>query len=183
MGLWGLSELPIGFVLHLTAQMLLLALYSDGRYTLQMGALTRASRDVIAMKDENPEWYAGIVERVAGGVGCWQIAAEEGVLYGALMKWVRADEERNRLMLDAQTFAAQKMVDESLEIADTLGDEGNTDDAFKAKLKIDTRMKIAGKLDPRFGNGPQLNVSGTNVQVVMTDFRNFAPDSDVLESE
>ena len=79
-------------------------------------------------------------------------------------------------MLDAQAYAAQKMVDESLEIADTLGDEGNTDDPFKAKLKIDTRMKIAGKLDPRFGNGPQLNVSGTNVQVVMTDFSRQEPE-------
>jgi hypothetical protein len=148
-----------------------------------MGALTTLSRQRLSEYEDDPAWYAGMLDRISDGNPPYVLAKEAGLTWRAFLTWVRADEDRNKLFLEAQAIGAQKMVDESLEIADSFETEGNDTSAFKAKLQIDTRLKIAGKLDPRFGNGPNVAVQGTNIQVVMTDFRNFAPESDVLESE
>ena len=148
-----------------------------------MGQLTRASRARLAELANEPAWFEGLLNEIGDGKATYRVLQGMGVRWRVFLEWVRADEERNRLFLEAQAIGAQKLVDESLEIADEFEMEGNETSAFKAKLQIDTRLRIAGKLDPRFGNGPNVAVQGTNIQVVMTDFRNFAPDSDVLESE
>lgn len=131
-----------------------------------MGNLTKLSREIISRKSEEPEWYEGLLERIGSGENVLQVARDQGVTHGSMLKWIRADEERLAAFHEAQRIAAQRLVDESLEIADTMEQE----DAFKAKLRIDTRLRIAGKLDMRFGNGPAVSVEGTNIQVVMTDF-------------
>ena len=122
-------------------------------------------------------WYVSFCERVADGEPLYGLAKQEGLTYGAFLKWVKSDPDRVQMLQDAQAAAAQKMVDESLEIADNMEPE----EAFKAKLRIETRLKIAGKLDQRFGSVPNgVNISGNNIQVVLTQ---FAPVANVIENE
>lgn len=119
------------------------------------------------MLDDKPEdFFDEMLERMAGGLGIYKQAQQIGVPYSALMSWIRMDEDRNERFVKCEVMYAQKLVEESMEIADAATNE----DGFVAKLKIDTRLRIAGKLDARFGNGPSVAVTGTNVQVVMTDF-------------
>lgn len=129
-----------------------------------MGKLSAYTRQQISLKDE--DWWPGVVGRVADGAALYQIAQEHGFAYGELVRWIRADADRQQEYLDAQAAQAQKLVDESLEIADGMTEE----DAFKSKLRIDTRLRVAGKLDQRFGNGPALQFNGSNIQVVLTQY-------------
>ena len=135
-----------------------------------MGQLTRNSRALIAQLSEDPEWFSGVLDELAEGKGIWKLAKERGLIYRALLEWIRADEDRNAMFLRAQEIGAQRLADECLELADTFETPENEGSAFKVKQQIDTRKWYAGKMDPRFGVGAAVNVSGQNIQVVMSDF-------------
>ena len=135
-----------------------------------MGQLTRTSRALIAQLSEDPEWYGGVLDELAEGRGIWHIGKARGIIYRAMLEWIRADEDRNAAFLRAQEIGAQRLADECLELADTFETDENTGSAFKVKQQIDTRKWYAGKMDPRFGQGAAVNVSGQNIQVVMSDF-------------
>jgi hypothetical protein len=140
-----------------------------------MGQLTRNSRALIASLSEDPDWYQGILDELACAEdgkpkGIWKICKERGIIYRAMLEWIRADEDRNAAFLRAQEIGAQRLADECLELADTFETPENDGSAFKVKQQIDTRKWLAGKMDPRFGVGAAVNVSGQNIQVVMSDF-------------
>lgn len=135
-----------------------------------MGQLTRNSRALIAQLSEDPEWFSGVLDELAEGKGIWKLAKERGLIYRAVLEWIRADEDRNAMFLRAQEIGAQRLADECLELADTFETPENEGSAFKVKQQIDTRKWYAGKMDPRFGVGAAVNVSGQNIQVVMSDF-------------
>ena len=137
-----------------------------------MGALTRRSRELIAERSVDPAWFQDILDTVADGGEIYKIAIGQGLTYRSLMQWIKADEVRNQAFQEAQAIGAQKLVDKALDTAENFEDGQE----FRAKLKIDTYLKIAGKLDQRFGNGPNVAVSGTNIQVVMTDFSRTEPE-------
>lgn len=135
-----------------------------------MGQLTRNSRALIAQLSEDPEWFSGILDELADGGRIWGICKARGIIYRAMLEWIRADEDRNAMFLRAQEIGAQRLADECLELADTFETDDNPGSAFKVKQQIDTRKWYAGKMDPRFGQGAAVNVSGQNIQVVMSDF-------------
>lgn len=75
--------------------------------------------------------------------------------------WINHTEERKEAVLRARKLKAEKLAEDALEIADEA--DGSSNSAVgKARLQVETRKWMAGKLDPdNFGEkqGPQVNIS------------------------
>ena len=61
--------------------------------------------------------------------------------------WINQTEERRTAVLGARKLKAEKLAEEALEIADQV-DETSNSGGNKARLQVDTRKWMAGKLDP-----------------------------------
>jgi hypothetical protein len=61
--------------------------------------------------------------------------------------WINQTEERRTAVLGARKLKAEKLAEEALEIADQV-DETSNSGVNKARLQVDTRKWMAGKLDP-----------------------------------
>jgi hypothetical protein len=75
--------------------------------------------------------------------------------------WINHTEERRVAVLNARKLKAEKLAEEALEIADQ-SDETSNSGVNKARLQVDTRKWLAGKLDPEaYGDTAktQVNIS------------------------
>ena len=75
--------------------------------------------------------------------------------------WINHTEERRVAVLNARKLKAEKLAEEALEIADEV-DESSNSGVNKARLQVDTRKWLAGKLDPEaYGDTAktQVNIS------------------------
>lgn len=84
----------------------------------------------------------------------------------AVRKWLASDEELVGQYAHARDAQADKIFDECLEIADQYDQagekmEGGTDHIQRAKLRIDTRKWMAGKLRPKV-YGDKIDVTSGN---------------------
>lgn len=61
--------------------------------------------------------------------------------------WINQTEERRTAVINARKLKAEKLAEEALEIADQV-DETSNSGVNKARLQVDTRKWMAGKLDP-----------------------------------
>lgn len=78
--------------------------------------------------------------------------------------WINQTEERRTAVLGARKLKAEKLAEEALEIADQV-DETSNSGVNKARLQVDTRKWMAGKLDPEnYGD-----TSKTQVNINMGD--------------
>lgn len=72
-----------------------------------------------------------------------------------LYKWFRRTPEIEKRYIEARRLGAEVIMDECIDIADGKQDDGNEilEDVHRSKLRIETRMRYAAKVDPeRFGD-------------------------------
>ena len=110
-----------------------------------MGALIRATRDELEESSRDADWWPGFLARVtdSGYKALPEVAGECAWSWGAFRQWVKEKPEREAEFQDALRDYAEKMVLESIPIADA----ATEDDVAVAKLRGDRRMQVAGKLD------------------------------------
>lgn len=111
-----------------------------------MGALNRATmQEVDELVGGDPGWWPGFCGQIAEN-GQSAIKTERdmrGWSWSALWEWIIKDEVRYRDYMRALEAYVQDKALETIDIAD-----GSED----AKLRVDTRFRLAGKVDrPRWG--------------------------------
>ena len=96
-----------------------------------------------ALKD--PNLIDQFCYRVAEGEAPKEICDSWRLPYGMVSKWIAEDEERNRKYEVALSLKAENHAHEALQIAD----EADSDSVPKARLQVETRLKLAGKWNPK----------------------------------
>ena len=108
----------------------------------RMGAIARATVDEVEeLVGGDPAWWSDFLSRVVE-VGP-KVAMDEacrlrGWALSALWGWVMGDDGRKRDFQESQNLCVGRMAWETVGIADASED---------AKLRVDTRFRIAGKVD------------------------------------
>ena len=102
------------------------------------------------------------------------IARSRKVPYGRLSAWITESRERTERYANAMRVRAEALAHQTVRIADDAGDTKG--ELGRAKLRIDTRLKMAGHLKPETYGG------ATNVNVNVNDKRSPA-DRDALVME
>ena len=120
-----------------------------------MGALARATRvEIVELVAGDVEWWPLFCGRIAEG-GQAALKAERdmrGWSWGALWGWIVADEGRYRQYMQALEAYVQDKALETVGIADGSGE---------AKLMVDTRFRLAGKVDrARWGEQVKVDAGG-----------------------
>jgi hypothetical protein len=94
---------------------------------------------------EDPTTMSVLVQRVSEGETLKVIAKAWEVPYGRLAEWIIEDTERSAQYNQARQIWSDALATESVAIAD----DADADQASvqKAKLQIDTRLKLASKLN------------------------------------
>lgn len=112
--------------------------------------------DVIARKGADG-FLVEIVHEVLSGRRLVEIAQAEGLMYGVLWHWLKDKPERLEKYRDALKGYGDKLIAETVGIADASGDP---------KLMVDTRFKVAGKVDKKmWGDEKESAASGITVVV------------------
>lgn len=114
---------------------------------------SKCSRAIHSMGGEEVLW-----DRLASGATVMAVSAELGVSLSALDRWVqRGGDERRERYARARARGGQSLAEQTIAIADS----ADIESVQLAKLRIDQRWKLAGKLDPEtYGerNGPVVNI-------------------------
>lgn len=88
---------------------------------------------------------AGVADMVCGmvsvGASLYDISKAEGMPYSVLWGWIKADEGRLAAYREALEARADLEAHRALEIADN----ASSDEVNLARLRVDTRLKLAGK--------------------------------------
>ena len=106
-----------------------------------MGELRRRTRaELDALSEVDAGWWGGVCEALAekGEVAMREERERRGWSWGALWRWIVEDEVRYTEYVQALEAHVQMLALETVGIADADGD---------AKLRVDTRFKLAGKVD------------------------------------
>lgn len=115
----------------------------------------RSALDTLIEKIGEDEFQAKIMAAVLEGESPRDLAKALNITYATLWNWLTEDEDRYKVYQDALKGTADDIAWESLKISDEAdGDEVNV--AAK-KLRVETRMRLAGKWD-RHRYGEQNNV-------------------------
>lgn len=121
---------------------------------------------------QTPEWWADVFDRIACGVSPRDIAKEYALRYAILARVIGETEARQAEYVAALEIASDGYAHEVVAIADDgsndtyVDDEGrrkvDTDVIARSKLRIDTRLKLAGKwFRGRYGETVKHEVAGT----------------------
>ena len=105
----------------------------------------RATREELSALSSDAEWWPGFLAKVSedGYKALPEVAGESAWSWGAFRQWVRGDAEREKGYQDALRDYAEKCQLERVGIAD-----GATPETVGVeKLRSETRMSVAGKLD------------------------------------
>jgi len=95
-----------------------------------------------------PNAMGEVVQRVTDGQQLKDIAKSLRIPYGRLAEWVTDDADRHAKYLRASAIWIDGLAREVVDIADGLDVENVTKgDATAAKVRIDTRLRLASKLD------------------------------------
>ena len=99
-----------------------------------------------------------------------------GMMYSVMWEWLKDERSRFEGYQDALKGRADALVGEVIGIADESGD---------AKLRVDTRFKLAGKLDSgRFGDNSKVEVSGSVSLIgLLASLKELPKEDDVIEGE
>lgn len=91
--------------------------------------------------------------KVIDGDSLQVICEEYGMMYSVMWEWIRDNNDRYEKYKDALKGRSDALMSDVVRIADDSGD---------AKLMVDTRFKLASKLDVgRFGDSSKVEVSGS----------------------
>tara|TARA_Y100000310_G_scaffold315129_1_gene365354 strand:- start:635 stop:1111 length:477 start_codon:yes stop_codon:yes gene_type:complete len=122
-----------------------------------------------------------IIERLADGESLRAITALDHMpVKTTVINWLNADRDFLVRYARAREAQADAIFDECLDIADDSTGDVSVDDKGKlvfngevvqrARLRVDTRLKLAGKLRPeKYGDRLDLQVSGALDVINMTD--------------
>jgi hypothetical protein len=109
---------------------------------------------------EDPTTLSVIVQRVTDGETLKEIATAWKIPYGRLAEWLIEDRERSEQYNQALQIWSDSLAQESVKIADEGGSEAG--EVQRDKLRIDTRLKLAGKLNrPRYGDAVEHKHTGS----------------------
>lgn len=109
---------------------------------------------------EDPTTLSVIVQRVTDGETLKDIAVAWKIPYGRLAEWLIEDRERSEQYNQALAIWVDSLAHESVKIADDGGAEAGK--VQRDKLRIDTRLKLAGKLNrPRYGDAVEHKHTGS----------------------
>jgi len=121
-----------------------------------------------------------ISEQILAGKDSRQVAESFGVIPTALWEWMKASAPRMRAYRAAQQIRADMLVNDALNDVDT----ATVDDVAVAKLRADTKLKVAGKWDREtYGDGPQQGGQSGGITVIVdrdSAMSVAAPDGSVL---
>lgn len=134
--------------------------------------LTRASQQIIESLTTTPEWWEGTLDKIACGDSPKAVADEYCILFGVFMRWIEANADRRREYDAALRIATEGHAHDCIAIADeqkeAVGPGGKVydPDVARDKLRIETRLKLAGKWDrARYGETVKHEHSATLVAV------------------
>ncbi len=136
---------------------------------------------------ENTTTMPILVQRLSEGETLKQIAKDWEVPYGRLAQWVIEDRERSEQYNVALKIWADSLAQECLAISDEQAEVEKRDgttfdpDVPRDKLRIDTRLRLAGKWDRnRYGEQTKLEHSGS---LSLISVLSSIPRGDVFENE
>jgi hypothetical protein len=96
-----------------------------------------------------------IADDVLNGSPLRKAVAEQGIALATFQDWLQGDKEAAVRYARAQELRGDVLADEIISIAD------NDDDAARARNRITSRQWLAGKLNKRYGDRIDLNVTQT----------------------
>ena len=107
-----------------------------------------------------------IIDRVLNNVTLLEAVKQEGISLPTLHKWLGRDKESALAYARAIEMRADVLADETIEIADT------DTDAARARNRITSRQWLASKLNKKYGERVDLNVTQTiDVSSVLLEAR------------
>jgi len=115
-----------------------------------------------------------LVQRMCDGEHLPEICRQKDLPYGRVLGWLMEDEGRYRAYQRGLEISAHALVSEALAIADeqkeaVRKDGGTYDpDVARDKLRVETRLKVAGKHAPKmYGERADVNVNhAVKVEIV-----------------
>lgn len=121
--------------------------------------LKKESRvEVERLAREDPEWWPGVLEHIAGGGRLEEVVSERAWSWGALWGWIQADEGRVEEYEGALKARAQWL---AFEAGDEV-DRAVMEDVPLRKFRAETKLKLAGKMDRgRWGESSEVKHSGS----------------------
>lgn len=138
--------------------------------------LTRASQQIIESLTTTDEWWEGALDRIACGDSPKAVAEEYAILFGVFMRWIEAEPERRSAYDAALRIATEGHAHDCIAIADEQKEAERRDgslydpDVGRDKLRIETRLKLAGKWDrARYGEVKtdiNVNIGGSLIAVL-----------------
>jgi hypothetical protein len=117
---------------------------------------------------EQADTMAIVVQRLSGGETLKEIAKAWEVPYGRFAQWIVEDRGRSEQYNGALKIWADSLAQECVAIADEQGEVSKRDgtsydpDVPRDKLRIETRLKLAGKWDrSRYGEATEVKHTGS----------------------
>lgn len=117
------------------------------------------------MASMTDELFEDLLAEVASGtpVSSWIRSDRSHPTKATLMKWIRADPNRRKLLDEAYTLGAESMVDDAVDAVDTDSDYGAQRAAVRlkvaairnAKMREQQQLTIAGDKDNPIGLSPE----------------------------
>ena len=108
-----------------------------------------------AATSDKRERVFGIIDAILDGSSLRKATKAAGIDVRVFADWLQSDKEAARRYAQAQELRGDVLADEIIEIADT------EPDAAKARNQITARQWLAGKLNKRYGDRIDLNVTQT----------------------
>lgn len=109
------------------------------------------------MPSENTKDYPvrskWVCERIAAGASLEQVCAEPGMpQLNTVRRWMLESADFRRRFLRARKLKAERLVDQVVDIADSLEDGASEAEMRRQRLRIETRKWAVGRLaDPSIG--------------------------------
>lgn len=124
------------------------------------------------MAEYSPELFDDICKRIADGDSLRAICSDEGMPDKSnVFRWLASDERLRDQYARAREKQADHFVDEIITIAD------EAKDAQKARLQIDARKWVAGKMRPKkYGDKIDVTSDGEKLEFPSINVRFCDPD-------
>jgi hypothetical protein len=128
-----------------------------------MGAMRQATKFML-MESGESAWFPDALDLVAGGKSISEICKAQGLAISTVMSWIDAVPARVAAYERAKRIWADIAVQECTPISD----EATPETVQVGRLRVETRMKVAGMYDrDRFGQKQATAV--TNNTVILSD--------------
>ena len=110
-----------------------------------------------------------VLDMLADGLSLRAICRTNGLPSGAVVrKWLARNPDFARQYAYAREEQADTLFDETLAIADAIGDDATNEQIRRAQLQIDTRKWLAGKLRPKkYGDNQKLDAQNDTQSITM----------------